>query len=245
MMELRDIELLKKRFVDKLTLQKIADAKGLTKQRVAQKIDTILGELLHKDFKNRWIKKNQLDGAADELIEVYYLLGSLARKKFISLIRSYGIETVDDILKLKPRDIQKSMGFGPVCYLELKLALARYGKPYDFDTIDNIETKIIKQKHINGNEHRGLRLRFNILERDGFKCRYCGRSPRIDKDVILHVDHIHPVSKGGSWYESNLITACQECNLGKKDIILKKTSPKAVSTPTKTPLTKGTQGLNR
>lgn len=60
--------------------------------------------------------------------------------------------------------------------------------------------------------------RFKIFERDNFTCQYCGRKP---PQVILHADHIHPKSKGGLNDEINLITSCQDCNLGKKDKILK------------------------
>ena len=63
-------------------------------------------------------------------------------------------------------------------------------------------------------------LRFDILKRDHFTCQYCGRSPEKDKDVTLHVDHIHPRSKGGNDDPKNLITSCQECNLGKSDVLL-------------------------
>lgn len=56
------------------------------------------------------------------------------------------------------------------------------------------------------------KLRFQILERDGFTCQYCGASA---PDVVLHVDHIHAVSAGGTNKKSNLTTACQACNLGK------------------------------
>lgn len=55
-------------------------------------------------------------------------------------------------------------------------------------------------------------VRFQIFARDSFTCRYCGRCP---PDVVLHVDHIEPVSAGGSNEPSNLITACQDCNSGK------------------------------
>lgn len=66
-----------------------------------------------------------------------------------------------------------------------------------------------------------LRTRFLVLERDGFRCVYCGRSPKNDDSVILHVDHVHPRSKGGSDDMSNLVACCVECNLGKGDYILK------------------------
>ena len=64
-----------------------------------------------------------------------------------------------------------------------------------------------------------VRLRFSILARDGFRCRYCGRSAQEDA-VRLEVDHIVPRSQGGDDSPSNLITSCQECNYGKADILL-------------------------
>jgi hypothetical protein len=59
------------------------------------------------------------------------------------------------------------------------------------------------------------RLRFRILMRDGFSCQSCGKSPTKERGVELHVDHIVPWSKGGETIESNLITKCSKCNLGK------------------------------
>ena len=57
------------------------------------------------------------------------------------------------------------------------------------------------------------KLRYKILERDGFRCCLCGRSA--DDGAKLHVDHIIPVSKGGRTVESNLRTLCDACNWGK------------------------------
>ena len=54
--------------------------------------------------------------------------------------------------------------------------------------------------------------RFTIFKRDDFTCQYCGAKP---PEVVLEVDHIHPVSKGGGSGENNLITACFDCNRGK------------------------------
>ena len=56
--------------------------------------------------------------------------------------------------------------------------------------------------------------RFEVLKRDSFTCQYCGvKAP----DVILHVDHIKPISKGGTNALLNLITSCRECNQGKSN----------------------------
>ena len=57
-------------------------------------------------------------------------------------------------------------------------------------------------------------VRFEVFKRDSFKCQYCGKSA---PDVVLEVDHIIPVSKGGDNDISNLITACFDCNRGKSD----------------------------
>jgi phage FluMu protein Com len=58
-------------------------------------------------------------------------------------------------------------------------------------------------------------LRFDVFRRDGFRCRYCGRS--VEDGAILHADHVIPESKGGPTTLENLVTACQECNIGKSD----------------------------
>jgi len=63
-----------------------------------------------------------------------------------------------------------------------------------------------------------LILRYKVLERDNGRCVICGASPR-HKDIILHVDHIVPFSKGGLTTLDNLQTLCSDCNLGKKDMM--------------------------
>ena len=57
-------------------------------------------------------------------------------------------------------------------------------------------------------------VRFEVFKRDSFTCQYCGKSA---PDVVLEVDHIIPVAKGGDNDLSNLITACFDCNRGKRD----------------------------
>ncbi len=57
-----------------------------------------------------------------------------------------------------------------------------------------------------------LTRRLEILSRDDYKCKICGRS---NKEVSLHVDHIKPLSKGGTNDFDNLQTLCKDCNHGK------------------------------
>lgn len=56
------------------------------------------------------------------------------------------------------------------------------------------------------------KTRFEVFKRDSFTCQYCGKS---SPDVVLHIDHIKPVSNGGTNRITNLITSCADCNLGK------------------------------
>jgi 5-methylcytosine-specific restriction endonuclease McrA len=47
-----------------------------------------------------------------------------------------------------------------------------------------------------------------ILERWGHACAYCGAH-------ATHLDHVEPLSRGGTDTESNIVPACQTCNLSK------------------------------
>lgn len=55
-----------------------------------------------------------------------------------------------------------------------------------------------------------------VMARQGKSCTYCG-----DTSGPFHLDHIFPVSKGGTNAPSNLTLACQRCNLSKGDKTLR------------------------
>jgi hypothetical protein len=66
----------------------------------------------------------------------------------------------------------------------------------------------------------GVTTRFFVMKRDGFKCVVCGRSPATTIGLQLEVDHIQPISKGGTNNTDNLRTTCYDCNRGKRDHVL-------------------------
>lgn len=78
----------------------------------------------------------------------------------------------------------------------------RNGKKYD-------ETSKRERKYLTD------KMRYDVLKRDDFKCQKCGITAK--DGAKLHVDHIIPVSKGGTTTLSNLQTLCDRCNLGKSD----------------------------
>lgn len=63
------------------------------------------------------------------------------------------------------------------------------------------------------------KIRFEVFKRDGFRCAYCGKTP---PEATLEVDHIQPKAKGGKNDINNYITACFDCNRGKRDTLLAK-----------------------
>ncbi|MDR1264474.1 MAG: HNH endonuclease [Propionibacteriaceae bacterium] len=58
-------------------------------------------------------------------------------------------------------------------------------------------------------------LRNAIKERDRYACRRCGVSLAAEPHLLLEVDHIVPVSKGGLSTPENLQTLCWRCNRSK------------------------------
>lgn len=62
-------------------------------------------------------------------------------------------------------------------------------------------------------------LRHQIFVRDGYRCRECGKSK--NDGISLEIDHIFPLSKGGSTTPDNLWTLCRDCNQAKKDDVWK------------------------
>jgi hypothetical protein len=57
-------------------------------------------------------------------------------------------------------------------------------------------------------------LRWQVLWRDQFTCRYCGKSA---PHVPLVIDHVFPKAHGGKDKLENLTAACEQCNNGKRD----------------------------
>lgn len=74
---------------------------------------------------------------------------------------------------------------------------------------------VVASVRVNNNRTKlSAKLRMDVFDRDRHACQICGaKAP----DVVLHVDHILPVSKGGLTELRNLRTLCAECNLGRGD----------------------------
>lgn len=72
-------------------------------------------------------------------------------------------------------------------------------------------------------EQRALmtnKLREYIKKRDNYTCCNCGNSIHNEPNLLLEIDHIIPVSKGGCTIEDNLQTLCWKCNRAKSNKML-------------------------
>lgn len=88
---------------------------------------------------------------------------------------------------------------------------------FDIETLDrfiNYLSQVINFK----NSVKGQRalmttsLREKIKKRDNYTCKYCSNSVEKEPNLLLEIDHIKPLAKGGMTTEENLQTLCWKCN---------------------------------
>ena len=89
------------------------------------------------------------------------------------------------------------------------------------ELIKTLESKLTASAF--AKEQRNLmtkKLREFIKSRDNFTCCNCGNSTHKEPNLLLEIDHIIPVAKGGQTVKENLQTLCWKCNRAKSDKII-------------------------
>ncbi len=66
--------------------------------------------------------------------------------------------------------------------------------------------------------------RRSVFARDGHRCQYCAGPAE-------SIDHVVPRAKGGRHEWENVVAACRDCNVRKRDRLLHETSMTLLSTP--------------
>lgn len=152
------------------------------------------------------------------------------QKAGLSIIREFKLS--DEELFENLEKVWRKLGRQPF-YGEMKKPLSEFTpKPYvarwggwmkacetfiRFKKRDPEFEKLLKPQSTAQNRTLNEKIRLQVLKRDNYKCKKCGRSPATHRGIFLHVDHIKPFSKGGSNGIENLQTLCQKCNLGKNN----------------------------
>ena len=161
-----------------------------------------------------------------------YLLEKL-HEAFILLKRSPSGRDLDCIPDFPSRGAYRNH-FGTINKAKkiagIPLSIPGHFHPLRIRYIDSrgIDTRTGKRPY-SPPQKASLKLRFQILERDNFTCQYCGKTPQ--DGIKLEVDHITPISKGGTKAKKNLITACFFCNGGKKDVLIAEILSKKIAPP--------------
>lgn len=134
-----------------------------------------------------------------------------------------GIEIIENMKKniLRSNDIKKFYIFNELNRLiQIQVNYNKEIKEiYENERILEETRQVKREQNTQRVRNVSLSTRTKVLERDNYTCQMCGRNFKED-GVKLEVDHILPVSKGGSDNISNLQTLCFECNRGKSDKIL-------------------------
>ena len=74
--------------------------------------------------------------------------------------------------------------------------------------------------------------RQNLLERDEYKCQYCGKNFPIKE---LNMDHVIPRDRGGSTTWENVVISCIRCNSRKSNRLPKEAGMRLLKEPKKPP----------
>jgi len=77
---------------------------------------------------------------------------------------------------------------------------------------------VFKYKRQPARQPLAANLRLEVRRRDNFHCQKCGVGT--ETGAMLEVDHITPVSRGGTNDPHNLQTLCRTCNLAKSNHIV-------------------------
>jgi len=88
------------------------------------------------------------------------------------------------------------------------------------DDLRGIAYQAIKRTPPPPSHYMPVKLRRSIIERDGYRCRYCGMHGGEDHGPDgepWHIDHVFPLALGGNTTARNLALSCAQCNLQKGD----------------------------
>ena len=136
-----------------------------------------------------------------------FLIKTFSKKKFE---RKLGFQEIDLSNIYFPKFVFSyiSSGGNSSMYTEITLDIENLNKFIIYlSEIIKFKKSIIGQRTL-----MTSKLREKIKKRDNYTCQICGNSIFKEKNLLLEIDHIKPLSKGGITSEENLQTLCWKCN---------------------------------
>ncbi len=167
-----------------------------------------------REYRDEEIKSIWEDTLKEKMGKLKNLLGFYKKNgtkiKFRLIDKPY-IELKGEVKEVKGEKFYRGNSF-LVIKDEDKPKVKVFLEDIDFNTVLPIEIEYVMSDILKKRIPLPSKLRFDVLNRDNHTCKYCGKQP---PEVILEVDHVQPVSKGGKDDMENLFTSCRDCNRGK------------------------------
>ncbi len=170
-------------------------------------IESVLNDFAAAEQGKNLLQKENEAVLGDIKSLIPWLILNFSKKK---LIRKLGFEEVDmsDLYFPLYTFLYVSAGGNSSMKCDIKLNIE------NLENLISYIRRLIKfRQSIQG--QRALmttKLRELIKERDNYKCQLCGLSTDDERNLLLEIDHITPLSKGGVTSEDNLQTLCWKCN---------------------------------
>lgn len=157
----------------------------------------------------------------------------LLNKQHNSILNSVKDRVPTIILKYREKEFLERLGFNRIDFTSVYYPVYSFRYispggnksstcdiPLDIENLENLVVYLSElveyRKTVAG--QRALmtsKLREFIKIRDNYTCKNCGVSISDEPHLLLEIDHIIPVSKGGLSTEENLQTLCWKCNRSK------------------------------
>jgi excisionase family DNA binding protein len=146
----------------------------------------------------------QMFGVSVNVIRKSIERGELPAVKFGTLI-AFRKSDIDKLFEGRQDDITKPIDERMLDRLDVMIEL--------LTSIDNGIKTLVENgaKKINARKPISEKLREEVLKRDKYLCRYCGKKLN-PKTEMIAIDHIFPVHLGGQTVLDNLATSCMKCN---------------------------------
>lgn len=177
------------------------------KEQTLENYETVLNNYMSAEDGKMGLK-NQLSELRNTLKKKIPLLISHMGMK--NVLKKLGIKEVDFTTVYFPTYIFKYVSPGGNKNEECKIVLDIKNLT---SFIEYLSELVKFKKSVAG--QRALmtpKLREKIKTRDNFTCQICGNTTSIEPNLLLEIDHINPLAKGGITSEENLQTLCWRCN---------------------------------
>lgn len=147
------------------------------------------------------------------------LLAFEDRWHFVALLCCKAQGLLDGTDVLTRRKVAVKLGLDSRELEEVARRLAEVGL-IDAETLEPSMRLVVERDSLRPVASVWKAIRERVFRRDGYVCQYCGAY-----GARLECDHIVPVAKGGGHDDSNLTTACFDCNRSKRDKLPSEWSP--------------------